>query len=630
MNKKSCPAVIIAALLTLSLFAGCDSDSQTESGGSSSAPSESSITTNTAAAENPEVSFTDRDTEADYDEASAVNIACSGKNDFKISGSGASAKNGVLTISSEGTYVFSGSTEDGRIVVNAGANDKVQIVLNGFSIKCSAHSPLFVKSGDKVFITINDGTENLISDGAQYTALADDESNVDGAIFSRADLTINGSGTLNVSGNMKHGIVSKDDIAITGGNITVTAKGSGICGQDCVKISNGNIKITSEGDGIKSDNAEDTSRGYVYIGGGKTDIKSATDGISAETFLTVEKAEITLNTGGGSENPSQTNDGEVRPGWGRRGTDNGTAADSDSVSAKGLKAGGNIEITDADITADTSDDSVHSNGNVTIASGNLNIKSGDDGIHADTAAAINGGNILIEKSYEGVEGSSVTINGGTLNVNASDDGINAAGGNDLSSMGNRPGQNSFTQNSDIYIKITGGKITINSEGDGIDSNTNIIVEGGETYVNGPQNDGNAAFDYDGSATVSGGILAASGSSGMAQGFSESSAQCSILYNLSGSHSAGDKITLTDASGNVIVSFSPSKQYSSVIVTSPELKKDGTYKLTAGSESADITMSSTVYSNGAQGGFGGGQGGFDRGQGGFGGNPGMGTAPPDMA
>ncbi len=640
MNKKGFSAVIAAALLTLTVFAGCDNDLETgsEPGESSSATTESSTASSSSAAQNPEVSFTDRDNKVNYDETAAVSISGSG-NKFNVSGSGASAKDGILTISKAGTYVFNGSIDDGRIVVNVGDNDKVQIVLNGFSIKCSTHSPLFVKSGDKVFITVNDGTENSISDGAQYTALADDESNVDGAIFSRADLTINGGGTLNVSGNMQHGIVSKDDIAITGGNITVTANGSGISGKDCVKISDGTIKITSEGDGIKSDNTEDTSKGYVYIGGGKINIKSATDGISAETFLTVEKAEITLNTGGGSENSSKTSGGEVRPDWGRWGTNNGTTTDSDSASAKGLKAGGNIKIADATITADTSDDSVHSNSNVTIESGTLNIKSGDDGIHADTATAVNGGNILIEKSYEGIEGSSVTISGGTLDVTASDDGINAAGGNDSSSMGGRPGQNSFTQNSDVYIKIAGGKITVNAEGDGIDSNANITVEGGETYVNGPQSSGNAAFDYDGSATVSGGILVASGSSGMAQGFSESSSQCSILYNLSSNHSAGDKITLADSSGNELVSFTPTKQYNSVVITTPKLTKDGTYKLTAGSESADITMSSTVYSNGGgMGGFGGGgrggMGGFGGGgrggTDGFGGDGqgGTGTMPPD--
>lgn len=624
MKGKRIFAVIIAALLSLSVLAGCDNNSESDSSTASSASSEDSAKTESNTTQSAEASFTARDMEVGYEETTAVKISCSG-NDFNVDGNGATAKDGVLTINKEGTYVFSGSIDDGRIVVNVGDKEKVQIVLNGFTIKCSTHSPLFIKSGDKVFITLNDGTKNSISDGTKYTALADDESNVDGAIFSRADLTINGGGTLNVSGNMNHGIVSKDDLAITGGNITITAKGNGICGKDCVKIADGTIKITSEGDGIKSNNTEDSSRGYVYIGGGKIEITSTTDGIQAETLLTVEKAQITLKTGGGSENSSKTSGGEARPGWGHWGTDNSSTTEDDTASAKGLKAGGDLKITDSTITADTSDDSIHSNSNVTVESGTLNLKSGDDGIHADTATTINGGTILIEKSYEGIEGSNVTINGGTIDLTASDDGINAAGGNDSSAMGGRPGQNSFTENSDVFIKITGGKITVNSEGDGIDSNANITVEGGETYVNGPQSSGDAAFDYDGTATVSGGILVAAGSSGMAQGFSDSSIQCSILYNFSSSHSAGDKITLSDSSGNEIISYTPTKQYSSVVITTSKITKDGTYKLDAGSESTDITMSSTVYSNGGSGGgFGGGGKGGLGGRGGFNG----GDTPPD--
>ena len=278
------------------------------------------------------------------------------------------------------------------------------------------------------------------------------------------------------------------------------------------------------------------------------------------------------------------------------------------TSAKGLKAGGDIKISNATITADTSDDSIHSNSNVTIESGTFNLKSGDDGIHADTSTVINNGNIVIEKSYEGIEGSNVTINGGTIELTASDDGINSAGGSDSSSMGGRMGQNSFTENSDIYIKITGGKVTVDASGDGLDSNSNLIIEGGEIYVNGPTNDGDGALDYDGTATISGGTFVAVGSSGMAQGFSDSSTQCSILYNLSSSHSAGEKITLADSSGNEIISYTSTKQFSSVVISSAKITKSGAYKLTVGSESYDIEMSSTVYSNGSNGFGGGGMGG----------------------
>lgn len=616
MKSKRIFAVLISALIIFSAFVGCSEDSSSSESSAesktSSTASSTSETSKSATTESTNTTFTARDMEVGYEETTAVKISCSGK-DFNISGDGATAKDGVLTISKEGTYVLSGSIDEGRIVVNVTDQEKVQLVLNGFSIKCTTHSPLFIKSADKVFITLNDGTQNTITDGTSYTALADDESNVDAAVFSRADMTINGSGSLTVNGNMNHGIVSKDDIAITGGIITVTAKGNGICGKDCVKIADGTIKITSEGDGIKSNNTEDTSRGYVYIGGGKINITSTTDGIQAETSLIVEKGEITLNTGGGSENSSKTSTGENNPNWGKWGRDDTTTTENDTASAKGLKAGGDIKISNATVTADTSDDSIHSGSNVLIESGSLNIKSGDDGIHADNSTTINGGNILIEKSYEGIEGSNITISGGTIELTASDDGINAAGGNDNSAMGGRPGQNNFSENSDVYIKITGGKITVDASGDGLDSNGSLVVEGGETYVNGPTNSGNAALDCDSAATVSGGTLVAVGTSGMAQGFSENSAQCSIFYNLSTNYSSGDKIILSDSNGTEILSYTATKQFNSVVITSPKLTQGKTFKLTVGNDSYDIEMTSTVYSNGS-GGFGGMGGGMN---GGFG-------------
>ncbi len=494
---------------------------------------------------------------------------------------------------------MSGSITDGHIVVEADDTSKVQLVFNGLTLTSSDYSALYVKNADKVFVTLAKGTENKIADGSAYKANSED-SNVDSAIFSKSDLTINGSGSLTVEGSMSHAIVSKDDLKIASGTITATSVGSSICGKDSVRIADGTITVTSGGDGIKSNNDEDAEKGYIYIGGGKITVKSDTDGIQAETTFVAENAEISITSGGGSENSSKTHS-ESFGGWGHW-DNSSTASSEDSTSAKGIKASGDIDIKSGSVTIDSADDSVHSNSNITITDGTLSVTSGDDGIHADTSLIINSGKVTITKSYEGLESSAVTINGGEVDVTASDDGINCGGGSDSSAMGGRMGQNTFTANSDVYLKITGGTVRVNSGGDGLDSNNTISIEGGTIYVDGPTDNGNAAVDYEVSATISGGTLIAVGTSGMAEAFSEDSTQASILYAFSSNHSAGEKLTLKSGTGEEILSYTAAKSFNAVNLSSADIKSGETYTLTAGSESVTIEMTSNTYSN-VQGGMG---------------------------
>ena len=233
----------------------------------------------------------------------------------------------------------------------------------------------------------------------------------------------------------------------------------------------------------------------------------------------------------------------------------------------------------------------------------MSVTSGDDGIHADTSLTIDGGKVTVTKSYEGLESSAVIINGGEIDVTASDDGINCGGGSDSSAMGGRMGQNTFTADSDVYLKITGGAVKVNAGGDGLDSNNTITIEGGTVYVDGPTDNGNAAVDYEVSATISGGTLIAVGTSGMAESFAEDSSQASILYAFGSNHSAGEKITLTTSSGDEILSYTSAKSFNAVNLSCAEIKSGETYTLTAGSESVTIEMTSNTYSN-VQGGMGG--------------------------
>ena len=554
--------------------------------------------------------FTERDLSGDYDKEDAVKITCNDST-FTVSGSGAQSKDNVLTISEEGTYIISGTIKNGRIIVDAEDSAKVQLVLNGCSITSSDFSAIYVKSADKVFITLADGTENTISDGKTYSSDSEDSS-IDAAIYSKSDLVINGSGKLTVNGNMSHAIVSKDDLKITGGTLNITSTGSAVCGKDSVCIANAKINITGGGDGIKSDNEKDADKGYVYIESGELNINVDNDAIQAQTTLTVLNASINGTTGSGSAN-SKKSHGDDFGGWGKwdvkNSADTTTASSSsseDSSSAKGLKAGGDITVDGAKVTLDCADDTIHSDANVTIISGTLSMKSGDDGIHAEEKMTISGGDVTISESYEGIEAKSIIINDGNVDVTSSDDGLNATDGE---SQGNMPGEmNQANSNPDVYVLITGGSLHVDAGGDGLDSNGTLKVEGGNVTVDGPTNGGNGSLDAGSGSTISGGTVIAAGSSGMAETFGSDSTQASILYNFSNSHSAGETITLKDSSGKVIAEYKAAKEFSSVVISTPDISSSGTYTITAGSETATIEMTSVSYSNGGMRGMPGGMNG----------------------
>lgn len=620
-HLKKIPASLLALLLASSTLAGCQNNNlgQTTPIETSTPIATTATTDSTSSSETVsstaaiDTQFSERDKDFSYDSKTATHITLN-KNAISVSGNGASASGSVLTISAEGTYVLSGTLENGQIIIDAPDTDKIQIVLNGVTIHSEAHAPIYIKQADKVFLTLAADTLNTISDGNTYS-LSEVDSNVDAAIFSKADLTINGSGALTVTANYKHGIVSKDDLIVTGGTITVNANGQGLSGKDRVKIADGTFNLTTKSDGIQSDNTEDPTKGYIYISGGTFNITSETDGLQAETVLRIDDGTFDISTGGGSANASTNAQGNPQEDWGKWGASAETESNDTtaSTSAKALKSGSELIINGGIVTIDSSDDSLHSNGSLSISGGNLTLSSGDDGIHADAAVTIHSGTILITKSYEGIEGNSITVNGGDISLTATDDGFNAAGGNDSSSIAGRPGQNAFSTDSDVFILITGGNINVDASGDGIDSNGSLSVLGGTVFVNGPTNSGNGALDYDGSATISGGVVVAAGSSGMTQNFSSSSTQSALLYGWDTTLNGGTPITLTDANGKEIVAFTPTKNFQSVVISTPTLIVGETYTLSAGTQVAEVTLSSTITSEGVSGGRGQGTMGGGRGQ-----------------
>lgn len=524
-----------------------------------------------------DLTFSDRELAGTWDNQSAVLITGTGTS-CDISGKGAAFADATLTITGEGVYVLSGTFTDVMVTISAGQKDKVQLVLNGASLSSSTGPVIYAKEADKVFITAAEGTENAISDGTGYTA-ADGDTSLVAAIFSRTDLCINGKGSLTVNGNTRHGIVSKDDLILTGLTLTVTAASTALDGKDCVMMSGVSAAVTAGTNGIRSDNAEDEGRGFVYIQDSTLNITAGTDGIQAERLLRADNAILTIVTGDGSAATSAKQSSSM----GRGGMFGGfpVASAGSEGSWKGLKAGEAILLNGGAYTIDSQDDCIHSNGDLTITDGLFTLSSGDDGIHADDEVLISGGSILISKSYEGIEASKITISGGTIDITSSDDGLNGAGSNDGSAAADRWGRGSFSSSVGEII-ISGGFIHISAGGDGIDSNNSVLVSGGVTLVSCSNSSGNAAFDHDGQATVTGGILIATGGSGMAQSFDAAENQGCMLFSLNGGP-GGMNLAIVGADNRVIASFTPEASYSSVVVTAPGLTVGNSYSVVIGAD-----------------------------------------------
>lgn len=641
-------------LLCSAMLSACGSVSATADGGAAAGTQQTSA----AAAASVEdiriadlVTFDDSDNTVDWSADSATTITLNGTN-ATVDGAGAEAKDGTVTITAAGTYVLSGKLSEGQVVVDAQDDGDVHLVLNGVDIHDSDSAPIHVKEAGKAVITLAAGTENTVSDGETYVFPDDSDDEPNAAVFSKADLTMNGEGQLTVNANYKHGINSKDDLKIMSGTLLVNAADDGIRGKDMVAVQDGNITVTAAGDGIKSNNDSDEAKGFVAIAGGTFDIQAGNDGIQAETSLVVDGGTFDLVTGGGNENGEDHMEDNGPGGPGRGGapgaggrpgtadvpqdagmmgdttgtggnvqtedaagtngadsaadteqssgtTDNGngtvTTEETESQSAKGLKASGNVIIHDGSFTVDSADDAIHSNGNVGIKGGNFSIQTGDDGVHADMTVEITGGILDIAKSYEGIEGAMITISGGEMHVVASDDGVNVAGGNDEPAPGGPQGQDQSSDTGTLLLTITGGYLTVDAAGDGLDSNGSIEMSGGTVIVNGPTSDGDGTLDYDGSFAITGGILVGAGGAGMAQAPSNTSSQYSVAMNFTATQAAGTLVHLEDSAGNNILTFAPAKDYRNVIISSPDLKT-GSYTLYSGGSSTGTTADG-LYTDG---------------------------------
>ena len=534
---------MILLLLSLSLLlSGCQN---TDAASASNTPA--SADTEPVSAIDTSALFSERDLDGSYDESAAVPIQLT-EETAACTSDAVSIDGARITLLDEGTYLVSGSLTDGQIVVDADDTDKVQIVLTGANITCADSAAIYSKNADKVFLTLAEGTENTLTNGGGYIAI--DENNIDAVVFSKTDLTLNGSGSLTIDAQAGHGVVSKDELTVTGGSYTVTAAEHGMTGKDSLAVAGGRFTITSGKDGLHAENTDDSALGFLYVADGKFTIIAQGDAVSASGALQTDGGTFDLTTGEGSASVTMPAEDSFAPG-GRGGgpgrgdgsrpqgeqpaegetpperpdsSDGGQPLEfpiqpageepastaetaemtdnaEDTVSQKGMKAEGTLTINGGTFTMDSADDCIHSGGALTVTNGTFTLSSGDDAIHSDDAVTIQSGEFSIPYCYEGVEGLAVTVEGGTFDVTAHDDGFNAAGGVDNSSFGGRGDQ--FAVSEDSFITVNGGTITIVSDGDCLDSNGDLTVNGGtlDLTCNGS---GNMTLDCNGTYTNDGG------------------------------------------------------------------------------------------------------------------------------
>ncbi len=593
------------------LLSGCGS----EDGDSQSTEVTQAPDTITDFAQTDTQMFTDRDRNATYDAKNAVTVrfdgttAASDSNSVTVDGS-------TVTLTKEATYLLSGTLR-GLLVVDAGEKDKLQLVFQNANIQNSTGAALYIKNADKVFITLAEGTDNTLTAGDSFIAI--DDSNIDGALFSRQDLTVNGSGSLTVTSPAGHGIVCKDDLVLTGGNLTVTAASHGLDANDSIRLTDTTLSVTAGKDGLHAENSDDTTKGFVYLHSGTLHITAEGDGISAGAYGQLEMGTVKILAGGGSENGTKASSGNYggfmpggggfpgggggypggggrpqRPGGNAPVTppDSPSTTTTDSTSMKGIKAGTSLLINNGTYTIDSADDALHANENITVKGGNFTLKTGDDGVHAEEYLVVTDCAMTISESYEGLEALHIQVDGGDVTLTATDDGLNAAGGVDASGAGGRdgqfggraPGQGA----SNGSILITGGQLQITASGDGIDANGTLSITGGHITVTGPTRGDTATLDFDAGGTISGGTFIGTGAQGMGQSFRQSNQ--AVITLQAGAQAAGTAITLTDSSGTVLISHTPAMDFQLVILSCPQLVKDQTYTVTLGSTTHSITAS----------------------------------------
>ena len=451
---------------------------------------------------------------------------------------GVTVSDGVITITKAGNYRLSG-TYEGQIKVEAADSDMVRLILDNATITNSTGAAINVVEADEVVIYTASGTTNTVSDGSSYSDTA--SGSPDAAIYSKSDLTLAGEGTLKVEGKYEEGIHTTDGLVIASGTLEVTAANTGIKGKDYVDILDGTITVTATKDGIKATNDTDGNRGWVRLSGGTVNISAGDDGFKAERVLEIS---------GGTLNITQANEG---------------------IEAQYIN----------------------------ILDGTVNVTSSDDGINASYSTT--------STSSTGTESASTSTTQTTQTAQGGQAGQAPAGGQAPSgTMGQPPagggagggmgGGGGTFEVVDATINISGGTVTVNANGDGIDSNGTATLSGGTVIVNGPFTGGNTSLDTNGDLLLNGATVTAANSGDMFEAPSTNSTSGYVKISNVSNLSAGTTVQVTDSSGNVVANYKVANSSTTLIlVSSSKITKGESYTVYTTTDSVDAS-STTLASN----------------------------------
>ena len=460
---------------------------------------------------------------------------------------GVSVENGTITITSGGTYRITGEYS-GQVKIEAAKTDTVRLVLDNAKITNSTGAAINVVSAAEAIIYTAAGTTNTVADEANYTATGDDDP--DAAIYSTANLTLTGEGSLSVEGAYEEGIHTTGGLVIASGTLEVNAANTGIKGKDYVDITGGIVNVTAAQDGIKSTNTDDESMGFTRLSAGSVTVSAGDDGL---------KAPHTLEISGGTLNIEKSNEG---------------------IEAQ------YINILDGDVTVNSSDDGI-----------NASLKDSSSDTSSDTTSGTATTGQQTQQNQNG-QVQQAPAGGG-----AAPGGSQGSTGQNQNmpqppTDGTMPGGGGGTfEVVDAAINISGGTVTVNAEGDGIDSNGTATFSGGTVTVNGPAAGGNNALDSNGDLLLNGGTVTAGSTADMFEAPSSASTSGYLKITDSSALTQGSTVQVTDSSGTVVANYKITMSgVQLVLVSNKNIVKGQSYTVSVTSGSVDAA--STTAASGA--------------------------------